>query len=77
MELLILSAKNFTVNIGAAMTTTIHTAQSGIGSFIEFEGHGLETDDFVQTTGIAVTFTSAPQFKLVMLSMMKDLVLQL
>ena len=57
----ILSAKNFTVNIGAAMTTTgIHTAQSGIGSFIEFEGHGLETDDFVQTTGIAVTFTSAP-----------------
>jgi len=57
----ILSAKNFTVNIGAAMTTIgIHTAQSGIGSFIEFEGHGLETDDFVQTTGIAVTFTSAP-----------------
>ena len=57
----IISAKNFTVNIGAAMTTTgIHTAQSGIGSFIEFEGHGLETDDYVQTTGIAVTFTSAP-----------------
>ena len=57
----ILSAKNFTVNIGAAMTTTgIHTAQSGIGSFIEFEGHGLETDDFIQATGIAVTFTSAP-----------------
>ena len=57
----IVSAKNFTVNIGAALTTTgIHTAQSGIGSFIEFEGHGLETDDFVQTTGIAVTFTSAP-----------------
>ena len=57
----ILSAKNFTVNIGAAMTTTgIHTAQSGIGSFIEFQGHGLETDDFIQATGIAVTFTSAP-----------------
>ena len=57
----IISAKNFTVNIGAAMTTTgIHTAQSGIGSFIEFEGHGLETDDYVQATGIAVTFTSAP-----------------
>ncbi len=57
----ILSAKNFTVNIGAAMTTTgIHTAQSGIGSFIEFQGHGLETDDYVQATGIAVTFTSAP-----------------
>ena len=57
----IISAKNFTVNIGMAVTTTgIHTAQAGIGSFIEFEGHGLETDDYVQTTGIAVTFTSAP-----------------
>ncbi len=51
----------FTVNIGAAMTTTgIHTAQSGIGSFIHYEGHGLNTDDFVQVTGIAVTFASAP-----------------
>ena len=57
----ILSAKNFTVNIGAAVTTTgIHTAQTGIGSFIEFEGHGLETDDYIQATGVAVTFTSAP-----------------
>ena len=45
------------------MTTTgIHTANvgSGIGSYIPYKGHGLETDDFVQTTGIAVTFTSAP-----------------
>ena len=51
----------FTVNIGAAMTTTgIHTAQAGIGSFIHFEGHGLKTDDFVQVTGTAVTFASSP-----------------
>ena len=45
------------------MTTTgIHTANvgSGIGSYIPYKGHGLENDDFVQTTGIAVTFTSAP-----------------
>ena len=59
----ILSALNFNVNIGIAMTTTgIHTANvgSGIGSFIPYKGHGLENDDFVQTTGIAVTFTSAP-----------------
>ena len=57
---------NFTVNIGAAMTTTgIHTANvgAGIGSFIPYEGHGLETDDFVNVTGIAVTFTSAPSVR--------------
>ena len=57
------STLNFTINIGIAMTTTgIHTANvgSGIGSYIPYKGHGLETDDFVQTTGIAVTFTSAP-----------------
>ena len=57
----IISAFNFSVNIGAAMTTTgIHTAYAGIGSFIPFDGHGLETDDFVNVTGVAVTFTSAP-----------------
>ena len=57
----VISATNFTISIGAAMTTTgIHTAQAGVGSFIPFEGHGLETDDYVQATGIAVTFTSAP-----------------
>ena len=57
----ILSAKNFTVNIGAAVTTTgIHTASAGIGSFTTFSGHGLETDDFVNVTGVAITFTSAP-----------------
>ena len=57
----ILSAKNFTVNIGMAVTTTgIHTATAGVGSFIPFEGHGLETDDFVNVTGVAATFTSAP-----------------
>ena len=57
----VISATNFTVSIGAAMTTTgIHTAQAGVGSFIPFEGHGLETDDYIQATGIAVTFTSAP-----------------
>ena len=57
----ILSAKNFTVNIGMAVTTTgIHTASAGVGSFTTYSGHGLETDDFVNVTGIAVTFTSAP-----------------
>ena len=57
----IISAFNFSVNIGAAMTTTgIHTATAGVGSFIPFDGHGLETDDFVNVTGVAVTFTSAP-----------------
>ncbi len=57
----IISAFNFSVNIGAAMTTTgIHTAAAGVGSFIPFDGHGLETDDFVNVTGVAVTFTSAP-----------------
>ena len=57
----IISAFNFSVNIGAAMTTTgIHTAYAGIGSLIPFDGHGLETDDFVNVTGVAVTFTSAP-----------------
>ena len=57
----IVSAFDFSVNIGAAMTTTgIHTSAAGVGSFIPFEGHGLETDDFVNVTGVAVTFTSAP-----------------
>ena len=59
----IVSTLNFNVNIGIAMTTTgIHTANvgSGIGSFIPYKGHGLENDDFIQATGIAVTFTSAP-----------------
>ena len=57
----ILSAKNFTVNIGMAVTTTgIHTASAGVGSFTTYSGHGLEGDDFVNVTGIAVTFTSAP-----------------
>ena len=57
----IISALNFSVNIGAAVTTTgIHTATAGVGSFIPFEGHGLETDDFVNVTGVAATFTSAP-----------------
>ena len=45
------------------MTTTgIHTANvgSGIGSYIPYKGHGLETDDYIQATGVAVTFTSAP-----------------
>ena len=59
----IVSTLNFNINIGVAMTTTgIHTANvgAGIGSYIPYKGHGLETDDFVQTTGIAVTFTSAP-----------------
>ena len=57
------STLNFTINIGIAMTTTgIHTANvgSGIGSYIPYKGHGLETDDYIQATGIAVTFTSAP-----------------
>ena len=57
----IVSATNFTVNIGMAVTTTgVHTATAGVGSFIPFEGHELETDDFVNVTGVAVTFTSAP-----------------
>ena len=59
----IVSTLNFNINIGIAMTTTgIHTANvgSGIGSYIPYKGHGLENDDFVQTTGVAVTFTSAP-----------------
>ena len=57
----IISATNFTVKIGVAMTTTgIHTAQAGVGSFTTFSGHGLETDDFVNVTGVAVTFASAP-----------------
>jgi hypothetical protein len=59
----IVSTLNFNVNIGIAMTTTgIHTANvgSGIGSYIPYKGHGLENDDFIQATGIAVTFTSAP-----------------
>ena len=57
------STLNFTINIGIAMTTTgIHTANvgAGIGSYIPYKGHELENDDFVQTTGVAVTFTSAP-----------------
>ena len=54
-------ANNFTVNIGDQLETTgIHTHHAGIGSFIAYEGHGLETDDFIYATGIAVTFTSAP-----------------
>ena len=59
----IVSTLNFNINIGIAMTTTgIHTANvgAGIGSYIPYKGHELETDDYVQTTGIAVTFTSAP-----------------
>ena len=57
----IVSATNFTVNIGMAVTTIgVHTATAGVGSFIPFEGHELETDDFVNVTGVAVTFTSAP-----------------
>ena len=54
-------ANNFTVNIGDQLETTgIHTHHAGVGSFIAYEGHGLETDDFVYASGIAVTFTSAP-----------------
>ena len=39
----IISAKNFAVGIigTAGVTTGIHTAQSGIGSFIEFEGQRI------------------------------------
>ena len=54
-------SNGFTINIGAAMTTSgIHTGHLGVGSFIAYTGHGLETDDFAQITGIAVTYTSAP-----------------
>ena len=54
-------ANNFTINIGAAVTTSgIHTHHAGVGSFIAYAGHGLETDDFVYASGVAVTFTSAP-----------------
>ena len=57
----VINTNNFAINIGAAMTTTgIHTGHSGVGSFVPYSGHGLETDDFAQITGIAVTFASAP-----------------
>jgi hypothetical protein len=60
----VVNANNFTINIGAAMTTSgIHTGHIGVGSFIPYQGHGLETDDFVNVTGIAVTFSSAPAVK--------------
>ena len=60
----VVNTNNFTINIGAAMTTSgIHTGHIGVGSFIPYQGHGLETDDFVNVTGIAVTFSSAPSVK--------------